>query len=345
MSATLLRIIFLGCYALLWRWNRRLLAMDVRFRWKREGIWIFLLLVVPIVIWTIWPLPYISSITWALTLFGLARIAWRLSMRLVDLAAVRSRPADVPSARGRILTTRALQVRSYSFDDAPSHIHGLSVALISDLHCDGWPEPLWYDRFWKVVKGLQPDLILLAGDFVSRPESVPILKRCLRDLSRIRPGMGIRAVLGNHDQVAIEGVREVLQEQDIVLLQDQTEVLVHPNGRSLRLAGTSWPWCGSESVRKCMEDGAVDIALTHTPDNALELANAGARWILAGHTHGGQFALPVIGGILSPSRFGGRWLYGHHTVGQSHLVVTSGVGCTGLPARILVHPEIALLRF
>jgi len=345
MSATLVRIIFLGLCALLWRWNRRILALDARFQWKREGTWILVLLVAPTVIWVVWPHPYISTLTWVLTLLVLARITWRLSMRLVDLAAVRSRPADVPSARGRILTTRALQVRSYSFDDAPANLQGLSVALISDLHCDGWPEPLWYDRFWKVVKGLQPDIILLAGDFISRPESVPILQRCLRDLSRIRPVMGIHAVLGNHDQVAIQGVSEVLQDMGACLLQDMTVDLMHPNGRSLRLAGTSWPWCGAESVRKCMEDGAVDIALSHTPDNAPELANAGAKWILAGHTHGGQFALPVIGGILSPSRFGGRWLYGHHTLGQSHLVVTSGVGCTGLPARILVHPEIALLRF
>lgn len=342
MSAPLLRWIFLGFCALVWRWNRKLGA-QTPLTLRSELLWIAGFMVIPSGLWLIWSHSSLAMISWVLTLAILLRTGWRLAMRQVDFAAVRSRPADVPWAKGRFLTTRALQIRSYSFDDSPAHLQGLSVVLLSDLHCDGWPEPAWYDRYWQIVKGLQPDLILIAGDFLTRPESLPLVRRCLRDLGRIHPSLGIHAVLGNRDQDSIEGLKEILRERSVELLHDESRTLVHPNGRSIRLAGTSWPWCGSEGVRACMAEGAVDIALTHTPDNAQELANAGAGWILAGHTHGGQIALPLIGGIIAPN--GGKRIYGHHVVGHSHLVVTSGVGCSRLPVRCLVHPEIAFLRF
>jgi len=345
MNPVLLRWLFLGAYLLVWRFNRRILATGAKPRLRHEALWILGALGIPTAAWLIWPHPWLANLSWGLTFLVLIHLGWRLIMRLVNLAAVRSRPADIPAAKGRILTTRAMQLRSYCFEDAPAHFQGLSVALVSDFHCDGWPEPRWYDRYWQVVKSIQPDLLLLAGDYISRPESLPILRRCLRDLSHQHPVMGIHAILGNHDEVDADGVRAVLQEFGIHVLEDEACTLVHPNGRSIRLAGTSWPWCGSESLRKCMSEGAVDIVLTHTPDNAAELANAGASWILAGHTHGGQVALPLLGGVFSPSRFGGRWIYGHHVIGHSHLVVTSGVGCTFMPLRMLVHPEIVLLRF
>jgi uncharacterized protein len=342
MSPTLVRLLFLGACVLVWRWNRKL-GSQSPFVPRTELLWIASVVVVPVGLWSFWPHPALAMSSWILTLAVLLRVAWRLAMRLVDFAAVRSRPADVPWAKGRLLTTRALQVRSYSFDDAPAALQGLSVVLLSDLHCDGWPEASWYDRYWQVVKGLQPDLVLIAGDFLSRPESLPLVRRCLRDLSRLRPPMGVYAVLGNRDAACAPELKEVLASLGIEVLHDETRILVHPSGRSIRLAGTSWPWCASEGVRKCMEDGAVDIALTHTPDNARELASAGAGWVLAGHTHGGQIALPLLGGILAPH--GGKHIYGHHILGHTHLVVTSGVGCSWLPVRILVHPEIALLRF
>jgi hypothetical protein len=342
VSAALVRWLFLGVCVMIWRNNRRMGACRP-FQLRKELLWTAGVLVVPAGLWLLFPHPILSMVSWTATLAVLVRVGWRLASRLIDFAAVRSRPADVPWAKGRLLTTRALQVRSYNFDDSPPHLQGLSAVLVSDLHCDGWPEPAWYDRYWQVVKGLQPDLVLIAGDFLTDPQSLPLVRRCLQELGRIHPPMGVHAVLGNHDEIALDGLRETLRERGIGLLEDEVRILAHPSGRSIRLAGTSWPWCGSEGVRKCMEHGAVDIALTHTPANAKELANAGAAWILAGHTHGGQFALPLLGGILAPD--GGRRIYGHHVLGSSHLVVTSGVGCTGIPARCLMHPEIVLLRF
>jgi predicted MPP superfamily phosphohydrolase len=65
---------------------------------------------------------------------------------------------------------------------------------------------------------------------------------------------------------------------------------------------------------------------------------------LCGHTHGGQINLPFIGRPLVPSRFGQRYAYGRVIENGRHLVVSAGLGCSILPARFGVPPEIVMLE-
>lgn len=65
---------------------------------------------------------------------------------------------------------------------------------------------------------------------------------------------------------------------------------------------------------------------------------------LAGHTHGGQVWLPVLGRRVVPSEYGERYAYGHVEEAGRHLFVTSGVGTSVLPVRFMVPPEIAILN-
>jgi predicted MPP superfamily phosphohydrolase len=68
-----------------------------------------------------------------------------------------------------------------------------------------------------------------------------------------------------------------------------------------------------------------------------------ATLTLAGHTHGGQVDLPLLGRRVVPSRFGSRYAAGHIVEGGRHLFVTTGVGTSIVPVRFGVPPEIALL--
>lgn len=64
---------------------------------------------------------------------------------------------------------------------------------------------------------------------------------------------------------------------------------------------------------------------------------------VAGHTHGGQVALPFIGRPVVPSRFGQRYAIGHVVENGRHLFVTPGIGTSILPVRFAVPPEITIL--
>jgi predicted MPP superfamily phosphohydrolase len=88
------------------------------------------------------------------------------------------------------------------------------------------------------------------------------------------------------------------------------------------------------------------LLLVHEPDvfASFEQLGISPQLTLAGHTHGGQVYLPLLGRRVVPSEFGERYAYGHVVENGRHLFVTSGVGTSIFPIRFLVPPEVALLR-
>jgi predicted MPP superfamily phosphohydrolase len=89
-------------------------------------------------------------------------------------------------------------------------------------------------------------------------------------------------------------------------------------------------------------EGAPVILLTHNPD---VFVNVPARVLLtlAGHTHGGQVNLPLLGRLVVPSQFGERFAIGHVHEDGRDLFVTPGIGTSILPVRFGAPPEISVL--
>ena len=88
--------------------------------------------------------------------------------------------------------------------------------------------------------------------------------------------------------------------------------------------------------------GAPVILLTHNPDVFPRVPQR-VSVTLAGHTHGGQVALPLIGRPIVPSQFGQRYAAGHIVEGGRHLFVATGVGTSILPVRFRVPPAVVIL--
>lgn len=84
------------------------------------------------------------------------------------------------------------------------------------------------------------------------------------------------------------------------------------------------------------------ITFTHNPDVFPDIPPRVALTI-AGHTHGGQVALPVLGRPVVPSRYGERFAVGHIVEQGRHLFVSTGLGTSILPVRFRVPPEISIL--
>jgi predicted MPP superfamily phosphohydrolase len=84
------------------------------------------------------------------------------------------------------------------------------------------------------------------------------------------------------------------------------------------------------------------IALTHNPDILPRLPTL-LQLTLAGHTHGGQVNIPLLGRRIVPSEFGQRYAAGHIEEAGKHLFVTTGIGTSVFPVRFRVRPEIAVL--
>lgn len=236
--------------------------------------------------------------------------------------------------------------------DVPSwrpELAGLRVALISDLHVGS---PYWgLDRLRSLVattNAEQPDLVLLAGDYTINgvafgtkiaPEAIAEV------LGGLRAPLGVVAVLGNHDWIRYgDRIRAAFSSRGIVVLDNEVHV-VQRGGRLLFLVGLADEIMRPQSVARTVESvpsGETSLVLVHEPDVFM---NVGPRpsLTLAGHTHGGQVVLPLLGRPVVSSIHGERLAAGHVVDGGRHLFVTTGVGTSIFPVRFGVPPEVAIL--
>ena len=232
----------------------------------------------------------------------------------------------------------------------PEPLADLRVALLSDLHVGS---PYWrlpeLEQLVERVNRERPELVLLAGDYVITdvafgewvdPESIA------RVLGRLQAPLGVVAVLGNHDWW-FDGhrVRRAFESQGIVVLENQAHE-VWRGGRRFFIVGLA-----DQLTRRIRLDQALAgvpegdpfLVLVHEPDVFVRVPER-ASLTLAGHTHGGQVRLPLLGRPVLPSKYGQRFAAGHVIEEGRHLFVTTGVGTSMFPVRFGVAPEIAILN-
>lgn len=225
----------------------------------------------------------------------------------------------------------------------------LRIAAISDIHA-GAPH-ISQKKLHELVErtnAQQPDLILLAGDFViQRVMGGTFMKPELlaAELKSLKARIGTFATLGNHDWWYNAPHVKVTLEQAGIRVLDNQAVKVDQNSFSFWLVGFADEWEGRPNIIETMKqvtDDSPIIAFTHNPDLFPSIPNQVALTI-AGHTHGGQVALPLIGRPIVPSKYKQRYAAGHIVENGKHLFVTTGVGTSIIPVRFGVPPEIAIL--
>jgi len=231
----------------------------------------------------------------------------------------------------------------------PKELSGLRIAVISDIHTGA---PFVNDKKLKDIvdktNALNPDLIVLLGDYMS-PNSwhshqvLPEVTAAA--LKNLRAPLGVYSVLGNHDWwYSGTRVRRAFEQNGIIVLDDEIKE-IQWRGKSFWLAGLADLWTRPQHIGETIAEiptGSTVIALTHNPDIFPRLPQSVAL-LLAGHTHGGQVNIPLIGTPVVPSDFGPKYAAGHVIENGHHLFVTTGIGTSILPVRFRVTPEIVLL--
>lgn len=255
-----------------------------------------------------------------------------------------------------------LRVRRWRITRADWTAAPLRIAVLSDLHVgEPWVGPARIRRIVSRTNALKPDLIVLLGDYAAGHHFItrPVL---IADVAPILAGLtaplGVFAILGNHDwwddlsaQARGGGPNmyaEALQANGIPVLSN----------RAIRLPGfwlagledqvairTARGWAGLDDLPRTLAqvtDDAPVILLAHEPDIFPRVPPRVAL-TLSGHTHGGQVRLlgwsPMV-----PSRYGNRYAYGHVREKGRDLVVSGGIGCSILPVRFGVPPEITVIE-
>ncbi len=235
---------------------------------------------------------------------------------------------------------------------------GLKIAVLTDLHVGSPYTGL--DKLRRVVERTndeRPDLILLLGDFVIDGEKESGTKGGVlggtfvepepmaAELKNLRAPLGVYAVLGNHDWwYDGERVTRALEGAGIVVLENRA-VRIEQGGRGFWLAGIADLWTRKPDIEGTLRQVGTDdpvLLFTHNPDIFPDVPPR-VSLTLAGHTHGGQVNLPLIGRPVVPSQYGQRYAFGHVVEDGRQLYVSGGVGTSIIPARFRVPPEIVIL--
>jgi len=229
----------------------------------------------------------------------------------------------------------------------PAPLAGLRVVHLSDLHLGPLADRRALREALDRVASLEPDLVCVTGDIVDTP--VADLAAWFPELERVSARHGVFAVLGNHDRIAgAERVADTLRRCTSWRLLRDEAVVVEVSGARLHVAGLedrprSQAADALPHVLAALPSAEPAILLAHRPNVFAAAAAAGVPLVLAGHTHGGQVAVPGLPRFNLARFLMTRFDAGLFSDGGSWLHVSRGLGTSGQPVRVGVPREIAVL--
>jgi uncharacterized protein len=230
--------------------------------------------------------------------------------------------------------------------DWPAGAPPVRAVLIADLHVAG-PDmpPSRLARIVGQVNALAPDIVLIAGDFISDKRMATrhySLAEAIAPLRLLRPRFASVAVLGNHDYWRNAGeARQALRGAGVILLENDAAEI-----GPLAVGGLADPFTGRDDPAATIERmralPGARLLLAHSPDPFPDLP-ADIGLMLAGHTHCGQVRLPLIGALSTMSAYGQRYACGLIRENGRTLIVTAGLGTSGVPLRLGAVPDLWLV--
>jgi predicted MPP superfamily phosphohydrolase len=245
----------------------------------------------------------------------------------------------------------------------------VDVLHVSDTHMTSSRRALvrWLTRLPDLLPA-QPDLVLATGDLIVNDTGTAPLVEALAGLesrlgrfyvlgshdyfqSRFRPEAYLKYFQKDHERVEarpadVDALESGLQAKGWRALTN-TSARVKTNGATIRLAGVDDPYIRrhrTDHIERAADDDLA-IGLVHAPDVVSEWVLTGFDLVLAGHTHGGQVRLPLIGPVVTNCALPAALAGGLHRVGHGWLHVSPGLG-SGRFARIRFArpPEATLLQ-
>lgn len=261
------------------------------------------------------------------------------------------------------LTTAAALIEPYRIqittvtivsDRLPAAFDGFTVLHLSDLHTCKYG--LLERKIERLISQFQPDIIAATGDLAG---SVGGVEHFCKLACAAPAPEGRFAVFGNGEHVVPEmGRREqnVLPEHDIRLLMNEN-VRIERGGESIIIAGVDDPFLKHADLPMALNSVHPQnfvVLLAHAPNIAAQAVELGVDLVLSGHTHGGQFKLPLLPAPYPHTGRGPRLEQGLYAgdrlsrrigmdAGHTQVYVSRGLGASYVPARLFCRPELPII--
>lgn len=224
----------------------------------------------------------------------------------------------------------------------PRECSGMRVVQLSDFHHSPYTDAAQIEESIRVANGLEPDLIVLTGDYVSHETEyiAPVADM----LGKLRAKYGVYAILGNHDHwTDADLITDLLRAENITVLINEGLRFEFGNG-GFWLCGVDETMVALDDLDKALAGSRPDefkFLLCHNPAILRKAERAGVDFIVSGHTHGGQVRWKKEEDLLIPRN---RRASGLLAKGKTQIYISRGIGTVVLPVRYQCPPEISLLE-
>lgn len=247
----------------------------------------------------------------------------------------------------------AIQTTTFTLaqDHIPAGFSGFRIVQLSDLHNRVFGRN--NGKLMEKIEACNPDIIIITGDLVDSYHPEPEVSLAFaEECTKLAP---IFYVSGNHEArlSLYPQFRVMLEELGVTVLENQAHLLSR-GGSDLALVGLAdygiyvdpaYPQAYvTDTLASIMpRETGYTILLAHRPEHFPVYSKMGADLVFSGHAHGGQFRLPLIGGLFAP----GQGLFpkydsGLYVDGSATMIVSRGLGNSTLPVRFNNYPEIIL---
>lgn len=252
---------------------------------------------------------------------------------------------------------QALELNTYviTSEKLPAAFDGYRIAHISDLHNTEMGHD--NEKLLAMLREADPDMIAITGDFVdSRRTDIDISLRFVREAVKIAP---CYYVAGNHEARIPEypALKTGLQDAGVTVLGDMG-VKIGRDGEYITVLGVDDPSFQtdyllgdadvviSEKLAQLKtENDGFTVLLSHRPELFHTYVAGDMDLVLSGHAHGGQFRIPLIGGLFAPNQgFFPEYDAGCYAEENTNMIVSRGVGNSLFPFRINNRPEVILIE-
>jgi predicted MPP superfamily phosphohydrolase len=269
-------------------------------------------------------------------------------------AAVAATGAVVVSGDGVLIEPNRPKVVAIEIPLArlPESWDGFRVVQLSDLHYDDYFSVVPIRKSIDLVNGLQPDLVVVTGDFVTASflthhtlnmRAARTIEPCARLVAQMKARFGILASLGNHDASTDPNhISAVLESHGIPVLRNRS-IPLERDGARLWFSGLDDALAGRPNLAQSLKGipaAEPVVLLAHEPDFADYVSNVDLQ--LSGHSHGGQIRIPLLGPPYLPE-MGKKYPRGLRRIGPLTLYTNVGIGTIMIPARFDCPPEVTLI--
>lgn len=224
----------------------------------------------------------------------------------------------------------------------------LRVVQFSDTHLDDNYTIRDLEKLVRIINHQNPDIIVFTGDLIDSVQDGQYPEDALKTLKKLDAGLIKVAVFGNHDY-GLEGYKyyqDMMEGAGFRVLVNESVILNAGGEMMINIVGLDDALLGNPDYKKVsslITKKYYDILVMHEPDEISHFEQDTYELALAGHSHGGQIRIPFIGEVNTPP-LAKKYVKGMYEITEEKkLYVSSGIGTTVIPVRLMNIPEIAVI--